>query len=131
VDKKILASGSKNPSKNLFTQRAFAWYSRPAKLKDRENRISILVLINLRAFQARQEAVMRESPIELSRVELSVGDSVRMDDQILTVLEISEDEVTFRIDAVEESDLDELDLDNFDATHAVCLDAEGKRLPPR
>ncbi len=38
---------------------------------------------------------MRESPREHSHVELCVGDSVRVDDQILTVLDICEGEVTF------------------------------------
>jgi hypothetical protein len=35
-----------------------------------------------------------------SRVELSVGESLRLDDQILTVLDIHGDEITFRIDPV-------------------------------
>jgi hypothetical protein len=33
-DGRILECGIKIPSKNLFTHRARAWYSRPAKLKD-------------------------------------------------------------------------------------------------
>ena len=75
---------------------------------------------------------MRESPIELSRVELSVGDSVRMEDQILTVLDISEDEVTFRIDTVEDFESENLESDYY----VVCpgeegTGEEGKRLPPR
>jgi hypothetical protein len=37
-----------------------------------------------------------------SRFELSVGDSVRLDDQILTVIDISGEEITFRIDYVHE-----------------------------
>ena len=69
---------------------------------------------------------MRESPFELSRVDLSVGDCVRLDDQILTVLDISEDEVTFRVDTVEE-----FETDNLESIDVVCLGEEGKRLPPR
>ena len=98
---KIISRAPRNPSKNLFTQWAEAWYSRSAMLRDQGLRFSIIVLIYFRAFQPRQEAVMRESPIEPSRVELSVGDSVRIDDQILIVLDISEDEVTFA-DAVDD-----------------------------
>lgn len=130
-DGRILACGIGIPSKNLFTQRARAWYSRPAKLKDLKFRFSILVLIFLRAIQSRaiqshQETVMRESSIELSHVDLSVGDSVRLDDQILTVLDISQDEVTFRFDAI-----DDLESDNPETGSVVCHAAEGKRLPPR
>ena len=79
---------------------------------------------------------MRESQIELSSVELSIGDSVRMDDQILTVLDISEDEVTFRIDAAEEFELDDFEIDNIESDNlesgnVVCHGDEGKHLPPR
>lgn len=79
---------------------------------------------------------MRESPIEPSRVDLSVGDSVRIDDQILTVLEISEDEVTFRVDAVDEFELEELELGNPEMDHlesgsVVCQGDQSRRLPPR
>jgi hypothetical protein len=69
---------------------------------------------------------MRESSIELSHVDLSVGDSVRLDDQILTVLDINQDEVTFRVDAIED-----LESDNFETGSVVCHAADGKRLPPR
>lgn len=39
-----------------------------------------------------------------SRVELSVGDSIRLDDQILTVIDILGDEITFRIDSATDGD---------------------------
>jgi hypothetical protein len=79
---------------------------------------------------------MRESPIELPHVELAVGDSVRVDDQILTVLDICEDEVTFRIDAAADVDRDDLDTGNletidFGSDSFVCHGGSGKRLPPR
>jgi riboflavin synthase alpha subunit len=74
---------------------------------------------------------MRASPSELSRVELCIGDSVRFDDQILTVLDISEDEVTFRVDAVEVTELDNLETENFASGNAVCYGDEGSRFPPR
>ena len=38
------------------------------------------------------------------RVELSVGESIRLDDQILTVIDIHGDEITFRIDPVADCD---------------------------
>ena len=74
---------------------------------------------------------MRELPIELSHVELSVGDSVRIDDQILTVLDISEDEVTFRLDQRDDFTGDDFEFDNVEADYVVCHGEEGKRLPPR
>ena len=79
---------------------------------------------------------MRESPLEFSRVELSIGDSVRVDDQILTVLDICNDEVTFRIDTIEslESDnveSDNVELENFGSDNAVCYIDEASRFPPR
>lgn len=40
-----------------------------------------------------------------SRVELSVGESIRLDDQVLTVIDIHEDEIIFRIDQVADYDL--------------------------
>jgi hypothetical protein len=43
------------------------------------------------------EVGMRESSVELS-----VGDSVQFDDQILTVIDIHGDEVTFRVDHCDE-----------------------------
>ena len=74
---------------------------------------------------------MRESPIELSRVELSVGDCVRINDQILTVLDISEDEVTFRLEKRDDFTSDDFKFDNVEADYVVCHGEEGKRLPPR
>lgn len=56
-----------------------------------------------------------------SRFELSVGDSVRVDDQILTVLDINGEEITFRIDLADE----------HDAGSVQTADLFGKRLPPR
>ena len=69
---------------------------------------------------------MRESPLELSRIELCIGDSVRMDDRILTVLDINEDEVTFRIDTVED-----FELDNHESYLVPCDGKDATRLPPR
>lgn len=43
-----------------------------------------------------------------SRLELSVGESVCIDGQILTVIEITGDEVTFRIDFAEGEETAEL-----------------------
>ena len=73
---------------------------------------------------------MRESPIEHFHVELFAGDCLRMDDQILTVLEINGDEVTFRIDSVEEFDLDDIEI-NPEPDNVVCHAEDGKRFPPR
>jgi len=56
-----------------------------------------------------------------SRFELAVGDSVRMDDQILTVMDISGDEITFRVDYA-----DELEPGNV-----LCGEELDKPLPPR
>jgi len=56
-----------------------------------------------------------------SRFELSVGDSVRVDDQILTVVDISGDEITFRIDLA----------DDCEPSRVLAGEARGKRLPPR
>jgi hypothetical protein len=42
-----------------------------------------------------------------ARVELSVGESIRLDDQILTVIDIQGDEITFRIDHAADGDLSE------------------------
>jgi riboflavin synthase alpha subunit len=69
---------------------------------------------------------MRESSLEFSRVELSIGDSVRVDDQILTVLDICGDEVTFRIETVES-----LELEDFALGDAVCYGDKASRFPPR
>ncbi len=43
-----------------------------------------------------------------SRIELSVGESIRIDDQMLTVVDIQGDEITFRIDPVAGCDNGEL-----------------------
>jgi hypothetical protein len=56
-----------------------------------------------------------------SRFELAVGDSVRLDDQILTVIDISGEEITFRVDFA-----DELEADNV-----LCAENQDKPLPPR
>jgi hypothetical protein len=56
-----------------------------------------------------------------SRFELAVGDSVRLDDQILTVIDISGEEITFRVDFA----------DALEADSVVCADNLGKPLPPR
>ena len=56
-----------------------------------------------------------------SQFELSVGDSVRVDDQILTVLDINGDEITFRVDLADE----------HEASSASSAEAIGKRLRPR
>ena len=42
-----------------------------------------------------------------ARVELSVGESIRLDDHILTVIDIIGDEITFRIDLAEDYELSE------------------------
>jgi len=73
---------------------------------------------------------MRESPIELFHVELCVGDAVRMDDQILTVLEICKGEVTFRIDDVADVDLNEFETVDFDYGKKLVSQSV-TRLPPR
>lgn len=79
---------------------------------------------------------MRESPAEFSTVELAVGDSVRIDDQILTVLEINGNEVTFRIDMAadveqEDPDIGNLETVDFDMESFVGHGDSGKRLYPR
>jgi hypothetical protein len=56
-----------------------------------------------------------------SRFELAVGDSVRLDDQILTVIDISGEEITFRVDFA-----DDMGTDNV-----LCGEEIGKPLPPR
>src|SRR5690348_9629137 len=68
------------------------------------------------ADQPRQELVMREL-----RFELSVGDSVRLDDQILTVMDIIGGEITFRIDFA----------DDHESDGVLCAEQDDKRLPPR
>ena len=79
---------------------------------------------------------MRESPIEFSRVELSIGDSVQIDDQILTVLDICDDEVTFRIEtrdfgADPDLEFDILESGSRESNYALCHGEEGIRFPPR
>jgi hypothetical protein len=74
---------------------------------------------------------MRESPIELSHVELSIGDSVRLDDRILTVLDITGDEVTFCVDNSDDITGEDFELDNLESDCVVCLGDEPKRFPPR
>lgn len=56
-----------------------------------------------------------------SRFELSVGDSVRVDDQILTVLDINGDEITFRVDLADE----------HEASSISTAESIAKRLRPR
>lgn len=45
--------------------------------------------------------------MEESRIELSVGESIRLDDQILTVIDIQGDEITFRVDMASDGDADD------------------------
>ena len=56
-----------------------------------------------------------------SRFELSVGESVRIDNQILTVIDITGDEITFRMDIA----------DGFDFADVVCSVEVDKPLVPR
>ncbi|MGE5193103.1 MAG: hypothetical protein ACM3U2_11450 [Deltaproteobacteria bacterium] len=56
-----------------------------------------------------------------SRFELSVGDSVRLDDQILTVIDISGEEITFRVDFADE----------LESGNVLCSEEHSKPLPPR
>ena len=56
-----------------------------------------------------------------SRFELAVGDSVRLDDQILTVIDISGDEITFRVDFA----------DGLEPGNVLCGEDVVKPLPPR
>ncbi len=56
-----------------------------------------------------------------SRFELSVGDSLRLDDQILTVIDISGEEITFRVDIAE----------GFESANVLCGEDQAKSLPPR
>lgn len=39
-----------------------------------------------------------------SEVELAIGDSVRVEDHLLTVIDIHGDEITFRLDRADEDD---------------------------
>jgi hypothetical protein len=68
------------------------------------------------ADQPRQEVVMRES-----RFELSVGESVRIDNQILTVIDITGDEVTFRMDV----------FDEFESADVLCNSEADRPFVPR
>ncbi len=56
-----------------------------------------------------------------SRFELSVGESIQIEDQILTVIDICGEEITFRIDFVDEPESD----------NVVCGENILKRFPPR
>ena len=56
-----------------------------------------------------------------SQFELSVGDSVRLDDQILTVMDINGEEITFRVDFA----------DDVEPGNVLCGEDTAKRLPPR
>ena len=56
-----------------------------------------------------------------SRFELSVGESVRIDNQILTVIDITGDEITFRMDV----------LDGFESADLLCSVELDKPLVPR
>lgn len=41
--------------------------------------------------------------MQVSGIELAVGDSVRIQDQILTVIDIHGEEITFRLDPIDDS----------------------------
>ncbi|MBS0265707.1 MAG: hypothetical protein JSS02_27490 [Planctomycetes bacterium] len=43
--------------------------------------------------------------MEEARVELSIGESIQLNQQILTVVDIQGDEIIFRIDHVDDGDL--------------------------
>ena len=43
--------------------------------------------------------------MEEARLELTVGESIQLNDQILTVVDIHDDEITFRIDAAEDCEV--------------------------
>src|SRR5438874_13519336 len=90
----------------LFTHTASGWYSSPGTTGSASSD----------ADQPRQEVVMRES-----RFELSVGESVRIDNQVLTVIDITGDEITFRMDIA----------DGFDFADVVCSVEVDKPLVPR
>jgi hypothetical protein len=68
------------------------------------------------ADQPCQEVVMREL-----RFELSVGDSLRVDDQVLTVMDIIGDEITFRVDFADE----------LESESVLCASDIDKRFRPR
>jgi hypothetical protein len=54
-----------------------------------------------------------------SQFELSVGDSIRLDDQILTVIDINGDEITFRVDIADEAP----------SENVLCGDDAKRQLP--
>lgn len=56
-----------------------------------------------------------------TQFELSVGDSLQVDDQILTVIDITGEEITFRIDR----------SDAFESENASCAGETENRFPPR
>jgi hypothetical protein len=56
-----------------------------------------------------------------SRFELSVGESVCIDNQILTVIDVTGDEITFRIDV----------FDGVDSADVACSVEVDKPLVPR
>jgi hypothetical protein len=55
------------------------------------------------------------------RFELSVGDSLRVDDQVLTVMDIIGDEITFRVDFADE----------LESESVLCAEEIDKRFRPR
>lgn len=56
-----------------------------------------------------------------SGVELAIGESVQMADRILTVVDIQGDEITFRVDYIDE----------FPGGDLAALDHKIYQLPPR
>lgn len=56
-----------------------------------------------------------------SRFELSVGESIQIEDQILTVIDISGEDITFRVDYAEDPE----------SGNVTCGESALKRLPPR
>jgi hypothetical protein len=56
-----------------------------------------------------------------SRFELSIGESVWIDDRILTIVDIAGDEITFRVDSA----------DGYEAGHVSCSSEVEKPLVPR
>jgi hypothetical protein len=53
--------------------------------------------------------------------ELSVGDSLRVDDRVLTVMDIIGDEITFRVDFADE----------LESESVLCAEEIDKRFRPR
>jgi hypothetical protein len=56
-----------------------------------------------------------------SRFELSIGESVRVDNQILTVIDIAGDEITFRVDFA----------DGYETSEVICSVEVDRPLVPR